>query len=608
MIRSAEGIRNVLVRICEAQATIRGIDSRESVSQREVLESTSMSKKTESRTRAGIAGVVGAVVAFGITELVHGLYSSVPSILVSIAQRIVELTPGGLVTKGIELLGKADIPTLIVTVIIGTVTIAFLLGNLAVRRPSLALAGVAVLAAVAIAAALADPFVAQAPTVITIVGALLAGAAVSELLLRAAGLRTTVEPAEEPPLAGEPGSAASPVMRSREAGSDERIAVGRGGFLLLGGGAAVAGLAAAGVGRLLGGGTVRNAVRPKKLNLPEAPDNKQQAGKGEQEEAQKGARKAVTHETLPQPPADASIDVPGMPDLITPASTFYLIDTALTSPRIDANNWKLSVKGAVDNPVEFSYKDLLGMPTREADITLSCVSNTVGGGLVSNGRWTGVLLSDVLEEAGMSRDKITSASRQLVGRSVDGFTTGFKTDIALDGRNALVAFGLNGSELPVQHGYPVRLVIPGLYGYVSATKWLTEIELTNWNFDAYWIQRTWSKEGPVKTQSRIDTISAGDNLSAGKNPIGGIAWAPHRGIEKVEVSTDGGQTWNTARLAKQLAEDTWRQYVYDWEANPGDYTIQVRATDGNGETQTASKAPPHPSGATGYHTMDVTVG
>jgi DMSO/TMAO reductase YedYZ molybdopterin-dependent catalytic subunit len=608
MIRSAEGIRNVLVRICEAQATIRGIDSRESVSQREVLESTSMSKKTESRTRAGIAGVVGAVVAFGITELVHGLYSSVPSILVSIAQRIVELTPGGLVTKGIELLGKADIPTLIVTVIIGTVTIAFLLGNLAVRRPSLALAGVAVLAAVAIAAALADPFVAQAPTVITIVGALLAGAAVSELLLRAAGLRTTVEPAEEPPLAGEPGSAASPVMRSREAGSDERIAVGRGGFLLLGGGAAVAGLAAAGVGRLLGGGTVKNAVRPKKLNLPEAPDNKQQARKGEQEEAQKGARKAVTHETLPQPPADASINVPGMPKLITPASTFYLIDTALTSPRIDANNWKLSVKGAVDNPVEFSYKDLLGMPTREADITLSCVSNTVGGGLVSNGRWTGVLLSDVLEEAGMSRDKITSASRQLVGRSVDGFTTGFKTDIALDGRNALVAFGLNGSELPVQHGYPVRLVIPGLYGYVSATKWLTEIELTNWNFDAYWIQRTWSKEGPVKTQSRIDTISAGDNLSAGKNPIGGIAWAPHRGIEKVEVSTDGGQTWNTARLAKQLAEDTWRQYVYDWEANPGDYTIQVRATDGNGETQTASKAPPHPSGATGYHTIDVTVG
>src|SRR5215210_6124479 len=567
-----------------------------------------MSKKTESRMRAGVAGVIGLVVAFGITELVHGLDSSVPSILVSMAQRIVELTPGGLVTQGIELLGTADIPTLIATVLIGTVAITFLLGNLAVGHPSLALVGIAVLAAVAIAAALADPFVAAAPTVITILGALIAGAAVSELLLRAAGLRATMEPTEEATLAGEPGSAGSPVMRSRETGTDERIAVGRGGFLLLAGGAAAAGLVAAGVGRLLGGGTVKTIARPKKLNLPEAPDNKQQAGEGKHEEAQKGAGEAVTHETLPKPPADASIDVPGMPDLITPASSFYLIDTELTSPRIDSNDWTLSVKGAVDNPIEFSYKDLLGMPTREADITLSCVSNTVGGGLVSNGRWTGVLLSDVLAEAGMSRDKITSASRQLVGRSVDGFTTGFKTDIALDGRNALVAFGLNGSELPVQHGYPVRLVIPGLYGYVSTDTALTEIELTNWNFDAYWIQRTWSKEGPVKTQSRIDTISAGDNLSAGKNPIGGIAWAPHRGIEKVEVSTDGGQTWNTARLAKQLAEDTWRQYVYDWDATPGDYTIQVRATDGNGETQTASQAPPHPSGATGYHTIDVTVG
>src|SRR5918994_1448749 len=517
-----------------------------------------MGKKKRITARPGIAGVIGAIVAFGITELVHGLYPSVPSIFVSLAQLVVELTPGTLVTQGIELLGKADIPTLITTMLIGTVVVAFLLGNLATRRPHLALASVAALAAVAIAAALANPFVVPVPTIITIIGALFAGAAVTALLLREAGPRPVAPPTpEEASLTAEPGSAASPIMRSREAGPDEEITVGRRNFLLLGGGAAVAGLASAGVGRLLGGGTAEIATSPKKLDLPDGPDKEQQGGKD----------KAVTHETLPKPPADASIDVPGMPELITPASSFYLIDTALTSPRIDASTWKLSVKGAVDNPVEFSYKDILGLPTREADITLSCVSNTVGGGLVSNGRWTGVLLSDVLAEAGLSRDKVTGASRQLVGRSVDGFTTGFKTDIALDGRNALVAFGLNGSELPVKHGYPVRLVIPGLYGYISATKWLTEIELTNWNFDAYWIQRTWSKEGPVKTQSRIDTVNDGDNLSPGKNPIGGIAWAPHRGIEKVEVSTDG-----------------------------------------NGETQTASKAPPHPSGATGYHTIDVTVG
>jgi DMSO/TMAO reductase YedYZ molybdopterin-dependent catalytic subunit len=558
-----------------------------------------MSKQTRNRARAGIAGVVGAVVAFGIAELVHGLYPPVPSIFVSLAQSIVELTPGTLVTRGIELLGTADIPTLIACLLTGTVIVAALFGNLAVGRPSLASLGVVILAAVAVAAALADPFVEALPTVITVVVALLAGSVVTELLLRAAGLRITWERIGEPLPAGAPGSALSPAVRSREAGTDERTSVGRGGFLLLGGAAAVAGLAAAGIGRLLAGAQ-EVAGRPKRLSLPDTP------GKGDK--AKENAGRAAPHDTLPRPPADASIDVPGMPDLITPTSSFYLIDTELVSPRIDANNWKLSVKGAVENPVEFSYKDLLDLPTREADITLSCVSNTIGGGLVSNGRWTGVLLSDVLAEAGVSREKITSASRQLVGRSVDGFTTGFKTDIALDGRNAIVAFGLNGSELPTKHGYPVRLVIPGLYGYVSATKWLTELELTNWNFDAYWIQRTWSKKGPVKTQSRIDTVQDGDNLSPGENPIGGIAWAPHRGIERVEVSTDGGESWNTARLARQLAEDTWRQYVYDWNATPGDHTIQVRATDGAGETQTAAEAPPHPSGATGYHTIEVSVG
>jgi hypothetical protein len=151
-------------------------------------------------------------------------------------------------------------------------------------------------------------------------------------------------------------------------------------------------------------------------------------------------------------------------------------------------------------------------------------------------------------------------------------------------------------------------VVPGLYGYISATKWITEIELTDWDFDAYWIQRTWAKEGPVKTQSRIDTVADGEQLSPGKVPIGGIAWAPQRGIERVEVTTDGGESWNEARLAARLDEvDTWRQYVYDWDARAGEYTLQVRATDGEGETQTAQKAPPHPSGATGYHTVSVTV-
>jgi DMSO/TMAO reductase YedYZ molybdopterin-dependent catalytic subunit len=507
-------------------------------------------------------------------------------VLVAVAQRIIELTPGGFATKAIETLGQADVPILIAFLLAGTLAFAGFLANLSFRSRLAALVGVGVLAAVALTASFAERADAPLAIVLTDVGALAIGSAVAGSLLYASGLRTS-KPVPEPGIPEPEG------VRSREAHAAGGIAVSRRNFLLLSGGAAVAGLAAARVGRELAGAGAPEASGPVPLDLP---SDSGPSGSG-----------AVAHETLPPPPPEASIDVSGMPPLITPAKDFYLIDTVLSSPQIDVNRWSLNVKGAVDNPIELTYKDLLSMPTREADITLSCVSNEVGGGLVSNGRWTGVLLSDVLAEAGVSSDKLGSASEQLVGRSVDGWTSGFKTNLALDGRQALVAFGLNGDELPVKHGYPVRLVVPGLYGYVSATKWLTEIELTNWDFDAYWIQRTWSKEGPIKTQSRIDTVKDGDRLRAGTVKIGGIAWAPHRGIERVVVSTDGGETWDDATLAAQLAADTWRQWVYDWDASPGRYTIKARATDGNGDSQTAEETPPHPSGATGYHTISVTV-
>jgi DMSO/TMAO reductase YedYZ molybdopterin-dependent catalytic subunit len=553
------------------------------------------------RFRAGIAGVVGAVVAFGVAELVHGLYESVPSVFVALAQGVIEYTPGELVTRGIELLGQADIPILIASMVIGALVVAAALAIIGLRHPFVALGAVIVLGVIAVAATFAQPFVAPLPAVVTIAGALGLGTAVTETLLRASGLRARVGKPHETASPAGPSGAPSPVVRSREAHFEGGVSVDRRNFLVLGGAAAAAGLAALGVGRVLAGRGAQAASAPKRLDLPGSPE-KPSGEKGG------GAQGAVKHETLPPPPEDASIDAPGMPDLITPASSFYLIDTALTSPRIDVNTWKLSIKGAVENPVEFSYKDLLGMNTRESDITLACVSNKVGGKLISNGRWTGVMLSDVLAEAGVSREKLTRSSEQLVGRSVDGFTTGFRTELALDGREALVAFGLNDSELPLKHGYPVRLVVPGLYGYISATKWITEIELTDWDFDAYWIQRTWAKEGPVKTQSRIDTLQDGESLSPGRIPIGGVAWAPQRGIEGVEVSTDGGESWNEARLAAKLDEvDTWRQYVYAWDAGPGEYTIQVRATDGTGETQTAKETRSHPSGATGYHTIGVTV-
>ncbi len=548
------------------------------------------------KLRSFVAGAVGMVVAFGTVELVHGLYPLVPSVLVAVAQRIIELTPGDFATRAVSALGKANIPILVAFTVLGTLALAGFLAYLSLRSRIFALVGVVFLAAVALAAAFTEPLIDPVATVLTLLGALGIGAGVSFFLLRTSGLleRGTATEAAGEAEEGPVQSAPQPfVGRSREAHSEGGIAVSRRNFVVVSGIAAVAGLAAGGAGRLLstGEGAAVAGADP-------APLQPSQRG---------GGAGSSGSEALPEAAAEASLDVEGMPPLFTPNEDFYLIDTAISSPRINRDRWTLNITGAVDNPIELSYDDLLSLPTREADITLSCISNEVGGGLISNARWTGVLLSDVLQEAGLSQDKIASASEQLVGRSIDDWTSGFPTEIAFDGREALVAFGMNDEELPLKHGYPVRLVVPGLYGYVSATKWLTEIELTDWGFDAYWIKRGWSKEGPIVTQSRIDTVSDDSTVSAGTRPVGGVAWAPHRGIDRVEVSTDDGETWNDARLAAQLDVDVWRQYVYDWEAEPGEYTLKVRATDGEGETQTEEEAAPQPSGATGYHTIKTTV-
>ncbi len=528
--------------------------------------------------------------AFGLAELVQGLYELIPSIPIAVSQRIIELMPGGLATEAIGTLGSAATPILVSVVVLSTLAFCGFLGVLSRSSTLLGLGGVALLAAVALLAVFSEPFVSPVFTVLAVLGALGAGTAVAGFLLDASGLRGSESP--EPREAGGSGQGRLPEgVRAREAYSSGGIAVDRRSFLLLSGGAAVAGLAATGAGRLLSGSAGEVA-------------SSGATGAGV---ASGGGSAASAVETLPAPPPGASIEVPGMPDLITPSDDFYLIDTAISSPRINRDRWSLNIGGAVDNPIELSYEDLLSLPARESDITLSCVSNEVGGGLISHGRWTGVLLSDVLAEAGVARDKLGRASEQLIGRSADGWEAGFRTELALDGREALVAFGMNGDELPTKHGYPVRLVVPGLYGYISATKWLTEIELVDWDYDVYWIKRGWAKEGPVQTQSRIDTVSNDDELSAGTVQVGGVAWAPTRGIERVEVSTDDGETWNDARLAEQLDEDAWRQYVYEWDASPGDYTIKARATDGEGETQTEEEAEPIPSGATGYHTVNVTV-
>lgn len=305
---------------------------------------------------------------------------------------------------------------------------------------------------------------------------------------------------------------------------------------------------------------------------------------------------------LPPPPAAASFPEPGLGPLVTPNETFFRIDTALSVPRVDLDAWRLRVHGLVDRPYELTFEELLGMDVVERYLTLACVSNEVGGGLVGNAAWLGVPLAGILERAG-----VRDGADQLVGRSVDGFTVGFPTAAALDGREALVAVGMNGEPLPFEHGFPARLVVAGLYGYVSATKWLSEIELTTWDaFDAYWVPRGWSKEAPIKTQSRIDTPRGGSRLGPGPRVIAGVAWAPNVGIERVELQVDDGE-WVPAELAEALDSDTWRQWRLPWSPAPGPHTLRVRATDASGATQTSATAPPAPDVATGWHTVQVTV-
>jgi DMSO/TMAO reductase YedYZ molybdopterin-dependent catalytic subunit len=265
---------------------------------------------------------------------------------------------------------------------------------------------------------------------------------------------------------------------------------------------------------------------------------------------------------------------------------------------VDPDSWRLNVTGMVDRPYEMTFDDLLGMQTVERYVTLSCVSNEVGGDLVGNAKWLGVPLRTILNRAG-----VQDGASQVVGRSIDGFTVGFPTEVALDGRAALVAIGMNDEPLPFDHGFPARLVVPGLYGYVSATKWLTEIELTTLSaFDAYWIPRGWAKRAPIKTQSRIDIPRHLASLDAGPQQAAGFAWAPTRSIEKVEVQLDDGP-WTEARLGEALTEDAWRRWVYEFDATSGDHVIKVRATDGEGQTQTSKVHEPRPDGATGHHTV-----
>jgi hypothetical protein len=287
---------------------------------------------------------------------------------------------------------------------------------------------------------------------------------------------------------------------------------------------------------------------------------------------------------------------------VVPNDRFYRIDTALLVPSVDVATWSLRVHGLVERETTLTWDELLALPMFEQYVTIACVSNKVGGDLVGNAKWTGVRLREVLDIAGVS-----SSASQLVGRSVDGFTAGMPTAWVMDpAREPMIAVRMNGEPLPPAHGFPARLIVPGLYGYVSATKWLSELELTTLeNFDGYWVPLGWSKEAPILTQSRIDTPQGGSSVGAGRVPIAGIAWAPDRGISRVEVAIDG--SWREAELSTPISDATWVQWVVPWDATPGRHEIVVRATDGTGEVQENRPTPPAPDGARGWHAIQVDV-
>jgi len=320
-------------------------------------------------------------------------------------------------------------------------------------------------------------------------------------------------------------------------------------------------------------------------------------------ESRAAVRIPAPDDAAPPPPAGADLRIPGLSPFITPNDRFYRIDTALFVPSVDADSWSLRIHGMVDREIRLTYRQLLARPLIERDVTLTCVSNEIGGPYISNARWIGAPLKDLLDEAG-----VHAGATQIVSRSADGFTVGTPTAVAMDGRDAMLAVAMNGEPLPLAHGFPVRMVVPGLYGYVSATKWIVDIELSTFEaFDAYWIQRGWAQQAPIKTESRIDTPRDRSRVATGQVAVAGVAWAQHVGVAGVEVSVDGGP-WQAADLAQEDTVDTWRQWVFRWDAPAGEHSLSVRATDDTGALQVERPEQPFPDGATGDHTITVTVG
>ncbi|MEV6358639.1 molybdopterin-dependent oxidoreductase [Streptomyces hydrogenans] len=522
-------------------------------------------RSTLVRTALGaLAGLLAAFMALAVAELVAGLVRPAAGPVTVVGGAVIDRTPAAVKDFAIRTFGENDKIALQLGILAVLALIAVGLGILAVSHRRVGAAGVLLFGVVGAAAALSRPDSTGTGDALPSVAGAVAGALTLYLLA------TEAAPGLVPD--GADGQAGTGAWSRRR-------------FFTAAGVAAVAAVSAGALGRYFAGRQGQGAVASRdSLVLPEPAS------------------------PAPAVPAGVQLKVPGITAFTTPNSDFYRVDTALTVPKVDAGTWRLRIHGrGVARPRTYTLDQLLARPLIERDITLTCVSNEVGGPYIGNARWLGVPLADLLEEAGVRPPSKGGRADQLVARSVDGMTLGSPVEDVMDGRDALLAVGMNGEPLPFDHGFPVRMLVPGLYGYVSACKWIEDIELTTFDaYDPYWVKRRWARRAPIKTQARIDTPKPFARHDAGTVTIAGVAWAQRRGITRVQIRIDDGP-WQDADLAAQAGVDTWRQWSYRWNATPGGHHITVRATDGTGQVQTEQRTRTIPDGASGRHSVFVTV-
>jgi DMSO/TMAO reductase YedYZ molybdopterin-dependent catalytic subunit len=541
-----------------------------------------------------IAGLLAAAAAVGVGQLFAGIVAPDGSPVVAVGEVSIDHTPPAVKNFAISAFGSNDKAVLVTGILAVLAIFAAIVGALAVRRLWYGMVGLACFAALGLAAALSRPTASPGYAVPTLAGAAAAIVALALLVRAAPPAPAAADPSAElaphddsaaGPDAADPVPAAAqwwpdapaagqPAPRGRPAdapGPPRRT--------LLVTGSAVAGTAAVAYlgGRLL---AERSSVARAQASL------------------------RVPRPAHPAPPLPDGSDlrIPGLSSFITPNGSFYRVDTAIVLPEVPPAGWQLRVHGMVAREITLTFDELIRRPLTADYITLTCVSNPVAGPYVGNALWVGTSVASLLRQAG-----VRAGADQLLCTSADGFTSGVPVQTVMDGRDAMLAVAMNGTALPVAHGFPVRMVVPGLYGYVSACKWITDIEVTTYAANvAYWAQRGWDQRAPIKTESRIDVPTGSATLKPGPTSVAGVAWAQHKGIAAVEVQVDNGP-WQEARRAAVPDIDCWRQWVWDWNATPGTHMIQARATDATGYTQTPLQAPPEPNGASGYPSVSVSV-